>query len=186
VGQLYDVGRVATAKGLGDIARLALRRERSAPLLGRLAIWLAEQRPRVLPKGPMGQAIGYAPSNWVSLNRHLEAGFLAIDNNAAGRAPRPVAVGRKNWSFCGNDGGCRTAAILISLTATCTGLRIDPFAYLCGVLDLVGSHPARLIEELLPDRWRRSDSRGPSPHRPDRIRAPCTSSAPTARAPSNW
>jgi transposase len=135
VGQLYDVERVATTKGLGDDDRLALRRERSAPLLEHLGAWLDGQRQRVLPKSPIGQAIAYTLSNWAALNRYLEAGFLAIDNNAAERALRPVAVGRKNWLFCGSDGGGRSAAILFSLTATCKGLRIDPFVYLRDVLD---------------------------------------------------
>jgi hypothetical protein len=141
------------ARDLDDADRLALRRERSAPLLESLGIWLDEQSLRVLPKSPMGQAVGYARSNWAALNRYLEAGFLAIDNNAAERALRPVALSRKNWLFCGSDGGGRTAAILFSITATCRGLGIDPFAYLRDALDRVCTHPARRIVELLPDRW---------------------------------
>jgi hypothetical protein len=108
----------------------------------------------VLPKSPIGQAVGYARSNWAALNRYLEACFLAIDNKAAERALGPVAISRKNWLFCGSDGGGRTAAVLFSVTATCKGLGIDPFAYLRDVLDRVCTHPARRIEELLPGRWR--------------------------------
>ena len=151
IRQLYEVER--TAKGLDDAARLALRRERAAPMLESLGTWLEGQSLRALPKSPIGQAVGYARSNWVALNRYLEAGFLAIDNNAAERALRPVAVGRKNWMFCGSDGGGRTAAILFSLASTCKALQIDPFSYLRDVLDRVCIHPARRIAELLPDRW---------------------------------
>ncbi|MBV8610211.1 MAG: transposase, partial [Singulisphaera sp.] len=88
-------GRVGSGRGgpttahFADADRLALRRERSAPLLERFGIWLEEQVPRVLPKSPMGQAIGYARSNWAALNRYLEAGFLPIDNNASERALKP-------------------------------------------------------------------------------------------------
>ena len=78
-------------------------------------------------------------------------GLPAIDNDAAVRDLRPVAVGRRNWLFCG-DGGGRTAAILSSMTSTCRGLGIDPFAYLRDVLDRVAWHPAA-CRGLLPDRW---------------------------------
>ncbi|MBV8231498.1 MAG: transposase [Planctomycetaceae bacterium] len=157
-------GRVGSGRGgpttahFADADRLALRRERSAPLLERFGIWLEEQVPRVLPKSPMGQAIGYARSNWAALNRYLEAGFLPIDNNASERALKPVAIGRRNWLFAGSDGGGRTAAILYSLAATCKGLGLDPFAFLRDVLDRVCTHPARRIAELLPDRWSKPEA----------------------------
>jgi transposase len=156
IRRLYEVERAA--KDLDDAARLALRRERSAPMLDSLGRWLEEQSLRVLPKSPMGQAVGYTRSNWTALNRYLEAGYLSIDNNAAERALRPVAVSRKNWLFCGSDGGGRTAAVLFSVTATCKGLGINPFAYLRDVLDRVAVHPARRVADLLPDRWRASPS----------------------------
>jgi hypothetical protein len=145
----------ATTPGAGKTL-LALRRERSAPMLESLGRWLDEQALRVLPKSPIGQAVAYTRSNWAALNRYLEAGSLAIDNNASERALRPVAIGRKNWMFCGSDGGGRTAAILFSLTATCKGLGVDPFAYLCDVIDRVAVHPAIRVADLLPDRWRAS------------------------------
>jgi hypothetical protein len=119
----------------------------------------------------MGQTISYTRSNWVALNRYLEAGFLAIDNNGAERALRPVAVGRGNWQFCGSDGGGLTAAILLSLTATCRGLGADPFAYLSDVLYRVITHPARRIGELLLDRWR-SHRRGGQPGTQGRATSP--------------
>jgi hypothetical protein len=151
------------AKDLDDAARLALRREQSAPMLGSLGAWLEEQSLRVLPKSPIGQAVGSARSNWAALNRYLEAGYLAIDNNAAERVLRPVAISPKNWLFCGSEGGGRTAAILFSMTASCRGLRIDPFAYLRDVLDRVAWHPAKRVGDLLPDRWSRlRDADGPA------------------------
>ncbi|QDV34420.1 Transposase IS66 family protein [Tautonia plasticadhaerens] len=149
---LYEVE--AAGKGRDEAGLLALRRERSVPLLDRLGTWLEEQARRVLPKSPIGGAIGYARSNWAALNRFTEAGFLSIDNNASERAVKPVAIGRKNWLFAGSEGGGRTAAILFSLASTCKALMIDPFAYLRDVLDRVCTHPARRVAELLPDRWR--------------------------------
>jgi len=151
-------------KGLDDAGRLALRRERSAPPLERLGTWLDEQARVVLPKSPIGGAIGYARSNWAALSRYPEAGFLEIDNNASERAVKPVALGRKNWLFAGSEGGGRTAAILFSLASTCRGLKLDPFAYLRDVLDRVCTHPARRVADLLPDRWRSHPSvSGPAP-----------------------
>ena len=144
----------AAGRDLDEAGRLALRRERSVPLLEQLGKWSDEQARVVLPKSPIGAAIGYARSNWAALNRYTEAGYLAIDNNESERAVKPVAIGRKNWLFAGSEGGGRTAAILFSLASTCKALKLDPFAYLRDVLDRVCTHPARRIAELLPDRWR--------------------------------
>jgi hypothetical protein len=79
----------------------------------------------VLPKSPIGGAIGYARSNWAALNRFTEAGYLAIGNNASERAVKPVALGRRNWLFAGSEGGGRTAAILFSLASTCKSVSVN-------------------------------------------------------------
>src|SRR4029078_3564794 len=92
--------------------------------------------------------------DWTALERPLEAGFLELDNGACERAFKPVALGRKNWLFVGRDKGGETAAVLMSLCTTCKDLGIDPQAYLRDVLNRISTHPARRIEELLPDRWR--------------------------------
>jgi hypothetical protein len=91
----------------------------------------------------------------------LEAGFLEIDNGASERALKPVAIGRKNWLFAGNDDGGETAAVLMSLCTTCKELGIDPFAYLRDVLSRVSTHPHSRIDELLPDRWKSSEAAEP-------------------------
>ncbi len=83
-------------KCLDDAGRLAVRRERSAPLRERLGARLEEQAQGVLPKSPIGGAIGHARSNWAALIRYVEAGSLDLDNNARGRAVKSIAVGRKN------------------------------------------------------------------------------------------
>ena len=164
VGCLYVAVSAWVVRSEGEAYRNALRRERSAPLLEQLGKWLGEQARAVLPKSPIGAAIGYARSNWAALNRYIEAGCLEIDNNASERAVKPVALGRKNWLFAGSEGGGRTAAILFSFASTCRGLKIDPFAYLRDVLDRVCTHPARRIAELLPDRWSDLQSvSGPAP-----------------------
>src|SRR6266478_5253342 len=101
----------------------------------------------------MGEAIGYALNHEAALMRYTEQGFLEIDNNASERGEKTIAIGRKNWMFFGSEGGGATAAILFSLTETCKGLGIEPWAYLRDVLDRVSTHPASRIDELLPDHW---------------------------------
>jgi transposase len=151
IRMLYKIEEKATAEKLGDAQRHTLRQERSRPILTTLKEWLDQQK--ALPKSPIGEAIGYALNHWVALERYLEAGFLEIDNGACERAVKPVAIGRKNWLFAGSKAGGKTAAILMSLCTTCKNLKIDPLAYLTDVLRRVSTHPARRVEELLPDRW---------------------------------
>ncbi len=92
-------------------------------------------------------------NHWEALKRPLEAGFLELDNGACACAFKPVALGRKNWLFAGSDQGGQTAAVLMSLCTTCKNLGIDPQAYLRDGLDRISTHPAKRIDELLPDRW---------------------------------
>ena len=171
---LYDVEREAKEKHEAAeyeafvAARHALRGERSRPIFKQLHDWLVAEAPKVLPKSPIGEAIQYALNHWTALERPLEAGFLELDNGACERAFKPVALGRKNWLFVGSDQGGETAAVLMSLCTTCKDLGIDPQAYLRDVLDRISTHPARRIEELLPDRWQAL----PRPAKPPRIDRP--------------
>lgn len=81
-------------------------------------------------------------------------GDLAIDNNAAENALRRVAIGRKNWLFCGFDNGGHTAAILFSLIATCQRHKVEPFAYLRDVLTHIVATPTSQLDQFLPDQWK--------------------------------
>jgi transposase len=158
ISLLYDIEREAKKREPTDheafvALRHKLRGERSRPIFDQFHTWLDAEWPKVRPKTPIGEAIQYALNHWAALKRPLEAGFLELDNGASERAFKPVALGRKNWLFAGSDKGGQTAAILMSLCTTCKELEIDPQAYLRDVLDRISTHPARLIEELLPDRW---------------------------------
>jgi transposase len=150
---LYDVEREAREGELGTAERLALRQARSRPLLDDLKAYLERERPQVLPKSPIGQAIGYTLSNWAALVRYAEDGDLEIDNNGAERSLRGVAVGRRNWTFFGSDNGGRTAAVLSTLIASAKRLHIDPFAYVRDVLARISAHRRIQLEDLLPDKW---------------------------------
>ena len=150
---LYDVERETRDRALDTAGRRVLRQERSVPILADIEAYLRREQPHVLPKSPIGDAIGYALHNWAALVRYTEDGDLAIDNNAAERSLRGVAVGRKNWMFFGSDTGGRTAALLTSLVTTCKRLQVEPFAYLRDVFDRISAHPVSRLEELLPDQW---------------------------------
>jgi hypothetical protein len=152
IRELYAVE--ADARALDADARRRLRHERAQPILERLKTWLDEQADVVLPKSPIGEAVGYARKQWGALTRYLDDGDLAIDNNVSERALRKVVVGRGNWLFCGNDEGGRRAAILYSLVATCKEHRLDPWAYLRDVLARIPTHPDQRRAELLPRHWK--------------------------------
>jgi transposase len=119
--------------------------------------WLVEQQARALPKSPLGEAVGYALSNWSALMRYTEQGYLAIDNNVSERALRQVVVGRGNWQFCGSTEGGRTAAALYSVVGTCKHLGLDPFTYLREALPALfelGDSPGEgALACWLPDAW---------------------------------
>jgi transposase len=169
ISLLYDVERQAKERQPTDYEafvtlRHELRTERSRPIFDKFRAWLEAELPKVLPRSPIGEAMQYALNHWDALKRPLEAGFLELDNGASERAFKPVALGRKNWLFAGSDKGGQTAAVLMSLCTTCKGLGIDPQAYLRDVLDRISTHPAKRIDELLPDRWqamRRSGDAAP-------------------------
>jgi transposase len=152
---LYDVED--QAKECSSPERADLRREQSAPRLEQFKAYLesiqAVAGGPVLPKSPMGQAITYAFNQWDALIVYTTDGDLAIDNNAAENALRRIALGRKNWLFCGSDRGGRTAAVLFSLIASCQRHGVNPFTYLRDVLARIAAHPHHRLPDLLPDRW---------------------------------
>jgi transposase len=122
------------ARDLADEARAILRGEKARPLLEEFRAWLELAETRVLPKSPMGKAIGYARNQWPALVRYVEDGRLSISNNAAERALRPFAVGRKNWLFFQREGGGRTASVLMSLLMTAKAAGVHPGDYFKDVL----------------------------------------------------
>ena len=115
-----------------------------------LKAWLEAQLARVSKKSELAVAIRYALSRWVALTRYRDDGRLEIDNNAAERALRAVALGRKNYLFAGSDAGGEHAAALYSLIGTAKLNGIDPEAYLRHVLERIAEHPINRIDELLP------------------------------------
>jgi hypothetical protein len=149
-----------------------MRQELAMPVLGQFRLWLEAQRPDVLPKSPMGEAIGYALNNWPALVRYTEAGFLAIDNNVAEREMKRIAIGRKNWLTVGSPHGGQTAAVLFSFTSTCQRLAVEPWAYLHDVLERLPSQPPERLGELLPDEWAQTQCAAAAAATPGELAAP--------------
>ena len=129
-----------------------VRRTRAGPILANFAGWLDLHSRSATPKSLFGQAVGYARNQWDSLVRYLDDARYDIDNGAAERAIRPLAIGRGNWLHVGGDGGLKTASVLLSVCASATRHRWNPWAYLRDVLDHLAVRPAGAdLSDLLPD-----------------------------------
>ena len=154
---ILDVYRVEhEAKALKIVRtpqHLAMRQTRSRAAMDRLHEWLLVEQPKHLPKGPLGSAISYALNQWERLLCFLDNVNVPVDNNASESALRVVALGRKNFLFVGDVEGGDHLAILYSLVATCEAHDVDPVEYLKDVIMRVDTHPASLIDELLPHNW---------------------------------
>jgi transposase len=154
IARLYAVEERAKALSLSAEQRLALRQRVSARLMGKLEQYLLELQQEVLPKSPSGAAVRYALNQWNALTRFLEDGELEIDNGAAERANRDIALGRGNWTFFGSDNGGKTAAVLRSFIATCKRCGVEPFAWFQDVLARIPAHSILRLNELLPHHWK--------------------------------
>lgn len=146
---LYEIERACRDRDASF--RQQQRQEHAVPLLRDLKEWLDAQE--FLPKSLIGRAATYTRNQWDALNRYVEDGDLSIDNNAAERAMKPVAIGRKNWLFVGSLLAGHRAAVLMSLMGSCRCCHVEPWAWLRSVLtDLPRGVSA---ESLLPDTWLR-------------------------------
>ncbi len=143
----------STARDYEDDARAALRQDKAKPILNAFKAWLDEYSTRALPKSPLGSAVQYTLKNWTALCVYLEDGMLSIDNNAAERLMRPIAIGRKNWLFAGSDAGAKHAAICYSLIETCKLNKLNPYHYLRDVMARLPTQLYSRIHELLPWNW---------------------------------
>jgi transposase len=133
--------------------RLALRQEKSAPLMETLQARLLALKGELLPKSGLGGAVGYGLGHWEALSCFLRDGLVAIDNNAAERAIRPLCLGRRNWLHLGSRRGGRAAATLFSLIQSARRHGIEPFVYLRDLLTRIPTHLHKRIDELFPDNW---------------------------------
>jgi transposase len=146
IGALYKIE--AEIRGQSAEQRRAIRQAKALPLLNDLHSWLHATVRKLSKKSALAGAVGYSLSRWSSLMRYCDDGRVEIDNNAAERALRTVALGRKNFLFAGSDAGGDRAAAFYSLIGTAKLNGLDPEAYLRDVFTRIADHP--IIEELLP------------------------------------
>ena len=153
--ELYAIERKAQQEELSADAILALRREKSVPVLKELKEWMIAEYPKVLPSSIIGNAITYSLKRWDKLCIYATDGRLCIDNNPIENAVRPVAIGRKNYLFAGSHEAAQRAAMMYSLLATCRMHNINPYEWLKDVLIRMPDYDVKNLAELLPQNWKK-------------------------------
>jgi transposase len=157
IDELFAIER--QINGLLPERRLAVRRERSKPLVDDFERWMRRERRKLSSKTALAEAMDYSLKRWTALTRFIDNGCICLSNNAAERAVRGIAVGRRNWTFAGSDSGGRRAAAIYTLIETCKLNEIDPRAWLADVLARLADHPAQRVGELLPWNWKATSLR---------------------------
>jgi transposase len=155
IDALFNIER--EINGLSAARRLAARQERCIPLVAALEGWMRAERARLSRHAAVAKAIDYMLTRWLSFSRFLEDGRICLSNNAAERALRGLALGRKSWLFAGSERGAERAALMYTLIQTARLNEIDPQAWLADVLARIAGHPAHRLDELLPWNWRALD-----------------------------
>ncbi len=152
IDALFDIER--DLNGLSAEDRLAARQDRSAPLVADLEKWMREQRAKLSRHAEVAKAMDYMLPRWDAFTAFLNDGRICLTNNAAERALRGIALGRKSWLFAGSDRGGLRAAIIYSLIVTAKMNDVDPQAWLADLLARIADHPVQRIDQLLPWNWR--------------------------------
>ena len=152
IDAIFDIERGIS--GLPPTQRLAVRHERIAPQVASLESWMRAARSKMSRHADVAKAIDYMLKRWDAFTCFLGDGRICLTNNAAERALRGIALGRKSWLFAGSDRGGQRAAAMYSLMVTARLNDIDPRAWLADVLARIGDHPASRLDELLPWNWR--------------------------------
>lgn len=151
IGKLYDIEREIAGKP-ADI-RHAARQKLSKPELEKLRIWSEKQLTQIPGKGDLAKALRYGLSRWHGFSLFIDDGRVAIDNNAAERALRPICIGKKNWLFAGSEAGAETLARAMTIIETAKMNNLEPQAYLTDLLSRIHDHKINRIDELLPWNW---------------------------------
>ncbi len=162
IDALFEIERGINGKPAAE--RLAARREFSAPLVAELEAWMRQERARLSRHNEVAKAMDYMLNRWPAFTRFLSDGRICLSNNAAERALRGVALGRRSWLFAGSDRGGQRAAMMYSLIATAKLNDVDPQAWLADVLARIAEHPARRLDELLPWNWKANAAPGSVMH----------------------
>lgn len=159
IQSLYRVERIISEYDLSDDRILKLRQQFSRPVMKELQDWLDLQLLKELPKSSIGKAIHYAHKRWDKLSTYLDNPILQIDNNLVENKIRPIAIGRKNYLFCGSHRAAQAAAMMYSLMGTCRLTGVNPHEWLTDVFNRIQDHDINKIHELLPYNWTKQTDR---------------------------
>jgi transposase len=157
IDAIFDIEREINGRSIEE--RLAVRRERVAPLVAQLEDWMRAQRGKLSRHSDVGKAMDYMLKRWETFTRFLIDGRICLTNNAAERALRGIALGRKSWLFAGSDRGGERAAVMYTLIQTARLNDVDPQAWLTDVLALINDHNMQRLDQLLPWNWKRTVAR---------------------------
>ena len=140
----------------GETAEVRLKRRRDdiRPLVDDLAAWMRAERPKLARANAVAGAMDYMLKRWPTFTRFLADGRICLTNNAAERAMRGIAIGRRNWTFAGSDRGGQRAAAVYTLIETARLNDVDPRAWIADVLARINDHPASRLDQLLPWNWK--------------------------------
>ena len=152
IDALFEIERPINGKTPDE--RRAIRQSVSKPLVDDLLLYLREQRAKLSRGHDLAKAIDYIVKRWGAFTLFLDDGRVCLSNNAAERALRGIALGRKSWLFCGSDRGGQRAAAMYSLIVSAKMNDVDPQAWLADVLARIAAHPAHRLDELLPWNWK--------------------------------
>ena len=144
--------------GLPATERRAVRQQHMAPLVAGLETWMRAERSKLSRHSEVVKALDYMLKRWPAFTRFLDGGRICLTNNAAERALRGIAIGRRAWLFAGSDRGGERAAAIYTLIVTAKLNELDPRAWLANVLRRIADHPASRLDELLPWSWRNEDA----------------------------
>jgi transposase len=156
IDAIFDIE--CSINGLPSSQRVTVRQQHVAPLVTSLESWMRTTRGRMSRHADVAKAIDYMLKRWAAFTRFLGDGRICLTNNAAERALRGIALGRKSWLFAGSDRGGQRAAAMYSLMVTARLNDVDPHAWLADVLGRIGDHPAARLDQLLPWNWRTLDA----------------------------
>ncbi|MET4443820.1 hypothetical protein ABIB75_002090 [Bradyrhizobium sp. GM2.2] len=149
---LFEIERAINGRGADE--RRAVRQERSKPLLDDMHTWLLRERETLSRSSEVLKPMNYMLRRWGDFARFLDDGRICLSNNAAERALRGIALGRRNWTFAGSLRGAERAAIMLTMITTCRLNDVDPNAWLADIVARIADLPASRLHELLPWEWK--------------------------------
>ncbi len=157
IDAIFDIEREINGRSIDG--RLAVRRARVAPLVSELETWMRTECGKLSRHSDVAKAMNYMLTRWDTFTRFLDDGRICLTNNAAERALRGIALGRKSWLFAGSDRGGERAAVMYTLIQTARLNDVDPQAWLADVLARINDHNIHRLEELLPWNWKTRPAR---------------------------